>query len=169
MWHLQTLSQHPDSIQLCHVNGGLQSHPIMQYVISAEAMKTISSDCTLTHKNYIWYVLKPAAWLDTNPISGQFCNCERTLKSSSQPAGRPTPDVPWTRRGTVLTGDDRWALRYQRPTRQSLSPADCVHWQQWATYKAGGRRRRTDMGKEWWVGDTVLGNRAIIHPWVSAT
>lgn len=144
--------------------------PIIQYLVTAEAVKTIRSGCTQKHKDYSWYLLKPAAWLDTNPISGQFCNCEATLRGS-----QPTPDVPWTQCGTGLTGDDRWAQRYQRPVWQSLSPTDSVRWQQWATYKAGGRgrvRRRgrgRDMRKERWAGDTVLGNRLMIHPGVSVT
>lgn len=76
-------------IHLCNVNWRLQSHPVIRCVITAQAVKTISVGSTWTQKDYSWYVLKPAAWLDINPISGQFCNCEHTLKSSSPALGRP--------------------------------------------------------------------------------
>lgn len=55
-------------------------------------MKTISSGSTWTQKDCSWFVLKPAARLDTNPISGQFCNSEHAPKP-----GRPAhADAPWT-------------------------------------------------------------------------
>ena len=90
------------------------SHCIMQYVITAETVKTINSYPTWTHKDYIWYLLKPAGWLDTNPISGQFCNCEHALKSSSHPAGRPAH--AWCSLETVWNqADQRWQMGTEIP------------------------------------------------------
>lgn len=84
------------------------------YVITAEAVKTISSGHAQTHKDYSWYLLKPAAQLDTNPISGQFCDCEHTLKPSSQPAEQPAHawcslDTAWSR------AERRWQMGAEIP------------------------------------------------------
>lgn len=109
----------------------------MQKMITADAVKTLSRG---PHKDYSWYLLEPAVWLDRNPISGPFCNCENTLKSWSQAAGWAAH--AWCSLGTARSRADRrwqmgccdtadlWGIHYP--------PTDTVWWQQRATYK--GRR-----------------------------
>lgn len=136
-------------IHLCNVNWSLQSHPVICCVITAQAVKTLSSGSTWTQKDYSWYVLKPAAWLDINPISGQFCNCEHTLKSSSPALGRPThawcslDRVELCRPGMT---DGHWDTR--NLCGSHFPPTDGAWWQQWATYKAEGSRRGRTSGRD---------------------
>lgn len=133
-------------IRLCNVSWSRQSHPVIRCVITAQAVKTISSGSTWTQKDYSWYVLKPAASLDINPISGQFCNCEHTLKSSSPALGRPTHAWCLDRVELCWPGmtDGHWDTRDLQP----LPPTDNVWWQQCATYKAEGRRRGRRRGRD---------------------
>lgn len=141
-----------------YVNGCLWTPSVMHNRITATAFKAFSRG---PHKDNSWYLLKPAVWIDTNPIFRSFCNCENTLKSWSRVGG---PRLMFPQHSTSRADQiwqmgswdtaDLWGIHY---------PPQTVCGDSKEPPTKEGEKAREAYVKEWWVGNAVLGNRLAIH------
>lgn len=130
------------------MGGGLHSRPILRYVVTAEAVKTISCGSTRTHKRLqlisaqtccstwyesnLWAVL--LLWAHTEVIKPPCGAASPHLMFPGNPGWPAMTDGHWDSGETCVA--------------DASPPTDRARWQQWATSKAEGRWRRRRRGRE---------------------